>query len=148
MPVAPEIPPRVTPTGDPGYFGELTKAIFRSGFSWRVVSDKWDNFRRAFQGFDVPKVGAYTPLDLEQLAEDASIVRNRRKLEATIENARRLLDLIDSHGSTWDYLRSMDHLDYYGRVKELTRQFRGLGRTGAFVFLHCVNEPHPSWEER
>ena len=70
-----EIPPRVRPVGDSGYLEELTKAIFRSGFSWRVVREKWDAFRRAFGGVTligsthddavvdctVPLVGAYDP---------------------------------------------------------------------------------------
>lgn len=148
MPLAPEIPQPRTPDGDDGYLEELTKAIFRSGFSWRVVSDKWEAFRRAFDGFEVATVARYTPADLQRLAEDSSIVRNRRKLEATVDNARQMMELIDAHGSFRKYLRSLGHLDYRGRVGELTRQFRGLGRTGAFVFLHCVNEPVPHWTER
>ena len=59
-----------------------------------------------------------------------------------------MLDLSDEHGSFRNYLRSLDQMDYYQRVKVLTSQFRGLGRTGAFVFLHCVNEPTPGWEQR
>ena len=58
------------------------------------------------------------------------------------------MELIAEHGSLYGYLRSMDELDYRGRVKALTREFRGLGNTGAFVFLHCVNEETPTWEER
>ena len=148
MPFAPEIPLRLTPDTDAGYLEELTKAIFRAGFSWRVVSDKWENFRKAFNNFDVAAVAYYTPVHLQRLMEDKGIVRNRRKLEATIENARRMLDLIDAHGPFSAYLRSLDQLDYHQRVKALTQSFANLGRTGAFVFLHCVNEPHPPWDER
>jgi hypothetical protein len=59
-----------------------------------------------------------------------------------------MISLIDEHGSFHGYLRSLDGLDYYERVKELTGQFAGLGRTGAFVFLHCVNEETPNWHDR
>ena len=52
-------------------------------------------------------------------------------------------------GSTlYAYLRSLDHLGYSDRVKVLIREFKYLGKTGAFVFLHSVNEAHPDWEER
>ena len=143
-----EIPPKVTPTDDDGYFEELTKAIFRSGFSWAVIRRKWDNFRTAFDGFDIVRVASYGLEDMERLFQDAGIVRNRRKIVATIENARQCQILISEHGSFHSYLRSMDELGYRAKVKGLIRAFRGLGNTGAFVFLHCVNEETPTWEER
>ena len=143
-----EIPPKVTPDDDSGYLEELTKAIFRSGFSWAVIRRKWDNFRAAFDGFDIPKVASYDLEDMERLFQDEGVVRNRRKIVATIENAGKCMALIAEHGSFYNYLRSMDGLDYRAKVKALTREFRGLGNTGAFVFLHCVNEETPTWEER
>ena len=127
-----EVPPKITPDGDSGYLEELTKAIFRSGFSWRVVRDKWDNFRVGFDGFDLDKVSAYDAEDIERLFDDGGIIRNRRKILATIENARTMLVLAAEHGSFHNYLRSLDNLDYYERVKALTGQFAGLGRTGSF----------------
>ena len=84
-----EIPPKITPKDDNGYFEELTKAIFRAGFSWGVVRAKWGGFRTAFHGFDLARVADYNPDDVSRLAEDARIVRNRRKILATIENAER-----------------------------------------------------------
>ena len=143
-----EIPPKITPDSDSGYLEELTKAIFRSGFSWRVVREKWDNFRGRFDGFDLGKVAGYGAEDVALLMGDSGIIRNRRKIEATIENARTMLMIVDEHGSFYNYMRSLDGLDYYERVKVLTGQFSGLGRTGAFVFLHCVNEETPSWDHR
>ena len=143
-----EIPPKVSPDSDAGYLEELTKAIFRSGFSWRVVRQKWDNFCRGFDGFDLHKVAAYGVEDITRLFNDSGIVRNRRKILGTVENARTMLDLAAEYGSFHGYLRALDHLDYYERMKVLTSRFRGLGRTGAFVFLHCVDEPTPSWQER
>ena len=148
MPLVPEIPPRITPDGDAGYLEELTKAIFRAGFSWRVINDKWPRFQEAFHQFDIAKVAHYGPPDLERLQSDPGLVRNRRKIEATINNAQRMLELIEEHGAIHAYLRTIDNLPYQGRVKTLTSQFSHLGRTGAFVFLHCVNEPTPHWEER
>jgi len=143
-----EIPPRVTPEGDAGYLEELTKAIFRSGFSWQVVRDKWDNFRRSFRGFDVARVAAFGVPDISKLFEDPGIVRNKQKILATVENAQPMLALAGLHGSFHSYLRSLDHLEYHARVKVLTGQFKNLGRTGAFVFLHSVNEETPNWHDR
>jgi len=143
-----EIPPRVRPVGDSGYLEELTKAIFRSGFSWRVVREKWDAFRRAFDGFNLDRVAAYDGADLVRLFNDSGIVRNRRKIMGTVENARRMGELARRHASFYHYLRSLDSLDYHRRVRALTSQFYGLGRTGAFVFLHCVDEETPNWHDR
>ena len=143
-----EVPPKVTPDDDSGYFEELTKAIFRSGFSWRVVRNKWANFRLGFDDFHIFKVASYGIEEMERLFQDEGIVRNRRKIIATVENARKCRVIVADHGSFYSYLRSMDELDYRAKVKALTKEFWGLGNTGAFVFLHCVNEDTPSWEER
>ena len=143
-----EIPPRFRPDNDSGYLEELTKAIFRSGFSWRVVREKWDAFLRAFDGFDLDQVAAYDGVDLDRLFNDTSIVRNRRKILGTVKNAGQMLELARQHGSFYGYLRTLDSLDYYHRVHVLTGQFSGLGRTGAFVFLHCVDEETPAWDDR
>ena len=143
-----EVPPKISPANDNGYLDELTKAIFRSGFNWRVVRQKWDNFQKGFDGFDVAKVANYEVEDLTRLFNDSSIIRNQRKILWTVDNAWTILQLSEEYGSFRSYLRSLDHLDYYQRVKVLTGQFRGLGPTGAFVFLHCVDEPTPSWHDR
>ena len=143
-----EVPEKITPKNDDGYFEELTKAIFRAGFSWPVIRQKWDNFRHGFDRFNVAKVAGYGGDEITRLFNDASIVRNRRKIVNTVDNAQTFLELVQGYGSFREYLRSLDHLVYHDRVKELTALFRGLGRTSAFVFLHCVNEPTPSWQER
>ena len=143
-----EVPPRIPPANDNGYLEELTKAIFRAGFNWQVVRQKWDNFQKGFDGFEVAKVANYGVEDLTRLFQDSGIIRNQRKILWTVDNAWTILQLSEEHGSFRSYLRSMDHLDYYQRVKVLTGQFRGLGRTGAFVFLHCIDEPTPNWHDR
>lgn len=143
-----EIPDREIPAGDDGYFEQLTKAIFRSGFSWRVIRDKWPHFVQAFDGFDVDKVAAYDERDVDRLLSDEGIVRNGRKIEATIHNARIFRELIAGHGSFRAYLQTMEGLEYSKRRDRLVKRFSHLGPTGAFVFLYCVGEPVPSWDER
>jgi 3-methyladenine DNA glycosylase Tag len=143
-----EIPPRRKPESDNGYLEELTRAVFQVGFSWRVIRDKWPMFRRAFEEFDVATVAGYAEPDLERLSADQGIVRNRRKIGATIQNARTMWALIQEYGSFHAYLRSLDGLDYAGRRSELCRRFQGVGPTAAFIFLWCVDEPVPEWEER
>ena len=143
-----EIPPRNRPENDDGYLEELTRAVFQAGFSWTVIRDKWPNFVQAFGGFSVGSVADYSDADVERLLVDAGIVRNGRKIVATIENARTIQQLAQEHGSFHSYLRSLDDQPYDQKRKELTRQFRNLGPTGVFVFLWSVAEPVPEWEER
>jgi 3-methyladenine DNA glycosylase Tag len=143
-----EIPPRATPADDNGYFEQMTKAIFQAGFSWQVVNDKWPNFRRAFDGFDVDRVAAYGPEDVDRLLSDAGIVRNGRKIDATIANAIQFQAIRGDFGSFGPYLRSLDAVPYRERQKALSKRFKNLGPTSVFVFLWCVNEEVPDWEDR
>src|SRR5215204_6139136 len=65
----------------------------QAGLSWSTILRKRDGYRRAFGGFDAAKVARYTPKRIERLLEDPSIVRNRLKVESTVNNAQRILEL-------------------------------------------------------
>jgi 3-methyladenine DNA glycosylase Tag len=142
------IPPRRVPDDDDGYLEALAQAVFQAGFSWRVVRDKWPNFRRAFDGFHVDTVARYDVDDIDRLLADSGIIRNGRKIEAVIANARVMRDIRAEYGSFHAYLRSLDALPYPKRRAALARRFKWLGRTGVFTFLWCVGEDVPEWEER
>ena len=141
-------PPQNKPENDAGYLAEITKSVFRSGFSWQVIENKWPNFQKAFAGFDLDVIAAFDDDDLERLLTDTGIVRNGRIIEATIKNAHQMQTLRNEFGSFHAYLRSLDELDYQKKSKELQKQFSHLGKTGTYTFLWCVAEPVPDWEER
>jgi DNA-3-methyladenine glycosylase I len=69
-------------------FEALTLGVFQAGLSWSVVFGKRDAFRRAFHDFDIAQVAAMTERDIARLLQDPSIIRNRAKIQATVENAR------------------------------------------------------------
>jgi DNA-3-methyladenine glycosylase I len=69
-------------------FEALTLGVFEVGLSWSVVFGKRDAFRKAFRSFDVAEVAAMTEHDVDRLVQDASIIRNRAKIQATVDNAR------------------------------------------------------------
>ncbi len=71
-------------------FEALALTYFENGLSWAIVFDKRNNLRAAFHGFDPGAVAEMTPADVERLMVDTSIIRNRRKIEATLHNARLL----------------------------------------------------------
>ena len=143
-----EIPPQQKPASDNGYFEQLTRAVFQAGFSWKVINNKWPNFRRAFDGFDIDKVAAYDDRDVDRLLGDEGIVRNGRKIAATIENAQEFQRIVTEHGSFRAFLRSMDDWPYAQRRAELTKRFKNFGPTGTFTFLWSVDEDVPDWEDR
>jgi 3-methyladenine DNA glycosylase Tag len=142
------VPARIIPENDDQYFEEMTKSVFRSGFSWQVVENKWPNFQKAFANFSVDKVAAFDERDVERLLGDTGIVRNGRKIEATIKNARVMQALKDEFGSFERYLRSMDGQEYGQISKDIQKRFSYLGRTGIFTFLWSVGEEVPDWEDR
>ena len=84
--------------GEAAHLERLTLEAFQSGLSWRTILEKRENFRAAFAGFDADSVAAYDDADRARLMADAGIVRNRRKIEATITNARATVALRDEGG--------------------------------------------------
>ncbi|WP_323035438.1 DNA-3-methyladenine glycosylase I [Pararhodobacter sp.] len=89
---------------DQRLFEKLCLESFQSGLSWRTILDKRENFRAAFDQFDLHKVAAYTDADRARLLADAGIVRHRGKIDAVINNAARALALIDEVGSLAAYV--------------------------------------------
>jgi DNA-3-methyladenine glycosylase I len=79
--------------GDQAIFERLCLEAFQSGLSWLTILRKRENFRKAFAGFDIPSVAAFTDADVARLLADAGIVRNRAKVNASITNARAALEL-------------------------------------------------------
>jgi DNA-3-methyladenine glycosylase I len=84
-------------------FEKICLEGFQSGLSWRTILVKRENFRRAFANFDFTIVAGYGPADVERLLGDAGIVRHRGKIEATIRNAARAIDLAQEFGSLAAY---------------------------------------------
>lgn len=77
----------------------LALEIGQAGLSWETLLKKKEGYRRAFEGFDLDRVAAYGDEDEVRLLADVGIVRNRLKVRAVIENARRLLAICEQHGS-------------------------------------------------
>lgn len=80
-------------------FEKLCLEGFQSGLSWRTILAKRDNFRAAFANFEADRIADFTAADVERLLGDAGIVRHRGKIEAVINNAKRLRELVRQEGS-------------------------------------------------
>lgn len=134
------------PPNDDVYFENMTRVVFQAGLSWKMITKKWPNFRKAFENFSIEKVAEFDDSDLERLLADEGIVRNRRKIEATISNAKEFQRIKRQLGSFQSYLDSLDKSQNYPlAIKELSKQFRHLGPSSARIFLYSVGEDvrHP-----
>ncbi|MCV7347492.1 DNA-3-methyladenine glycosylase I [Mycolicibacterium rhodesiae] len=90
--------------GQVALFERMSLEAFQSGLSWLIILRKRDNFRRAFDNFDIETVATYTDRDVARLMADEGIVRNRAKIEATIANARAVAELdVDLSDLLWSY---------------------------------------------
>jgi DNA-3-methyladenine glycosylase I len=133
-------------------FEALTLGVFEVGLSWSVVFGKREAFRKAFEGFDVAKVAAMTGRDVDRLVNDASIIRNRGKIQATLDNARAMISaspnlatLAKSYENTRkrppqslaDLPKSTPQAEAF--AKQLKSQgYRFVGPTSVYAFMQNV----------
>jgi DNA-3-methyladenine glycosylase I len=89
-------------------FGRLVLEMNQAGLSWTTILNKKDNFRKAYDNWDISKVAAYGEEDVERLKNDAGIIRNRLKIAAAIHNAQEIVKLQEKHGSFMNWL-DMNH---------------------------------------
>jgi DNA-3-methyladenine glycosylase I len=108
-------------------FERLVLEINQAGLSWLTILNKRDAFTRAYDGFDIDKVAAYGEADVARLLADAGIIRNRLKIAAVIENARRLQQIIAEQGSFAAWLDRHHPLSKPDWVKLFGRTFRFTG---------------------
>lgn len=123
---------------DDRYLSEITRCVFKAGFVWRVIDNKWPGFEAAFDGF-VPAYWQQVPPEvLEDLAADERIVRNMQKIRTVPENARMIMDAAREHGSFGAFLNQWPSEDQVGLLLWLKRNGSRLGGNSAQYFLRRV----------
>ncbi|MFN8476125.1 MAG: DNA-3-methyladenine glycosylase I [Anaerolineae bacterium] len=120
---------------DNALFERLALEINQAGLSWLTILKKKDNFHRAFDGFAIDRVAAYGDAEKARLMADAGIVRNRLKIQAVIENARRLQAIRHEHGSFAAWLDAQHPLprDEWQKLFKRTFVFTGGEIVGEFL---------------
>lgn len=120
---------------DDALFERLVLEINQAGLSWLTILNKRAGFRRAYHGFSIERVAAYDEAERARLLDDAGIVRNRLKVNAAIENARRILALRERHGSFAGWLDQHHPLPKPEWVRLFKRSFVFTGGeiTGEFL---------------
>lgn len=132
---------------DDRYLAEMTKCVFRSGFVWQIIENKWPGFEAAFHGFDVSTAAMLSDEDLESLCADERIVRHAAKIRSVRGNAGFILEIRDEHGSFGAFLAAWPRDDFVGMWDVLKRRGERLGgQTGRF-FLRFVGWDTPVLSE-
>lgn len=140
--------------GDQPMFERLSLEAFQSGLSWITILRKREAFRSAFAGFDFEAVAAYDDQDVARLLADTAIVRNRAKIEATVNNARAIVDLGGSFSDlVWSFAPDPEGRpapatladvpattpESVALAKELKRRgFRFVGPTTAYALMQAT----------
>jgi DNA-3-methyladenine glycosylase I len=134
-------------------FEKLSLEAFQSGLSWRTVLNKRENFRAAFHHFDFDKIARFTQRDIDRLLKDEGIIRHRGKIEAVINNAQRVQELIKQEGSLaafiWRYEPDSSQLakpqtastsvESIALAKELKKRgWKFVGPTTVYAFMQAM----------
>ena len=142
---------------DRALYEKLVLDGFQAGLSWITILRKRENFRRAFGGFEPEKIARYSPAKIERLMQDAGIVRNRAKIEGTINSARAWLKIMESGPGfsqfLWDFLDGKPKLNNFRSMKQVpaetalsrkiskelsARGFKFCGPTIVYAFMQAV----------
>lgn len=124
------------------HFELLSRAVFSAGLGPHVVANRWDSMTEIFHHWDPMQVAKLTQDDISRLLSNVNIIRNRRKIEAVIENAKRLT-IPQPDGTIWtsypQFLnRMVEAQGYAGAAESLSEIFLGLGRTSAMFYLFAA----------
>jgi DNA-3-methyladenine glycosylase I len=123
------------PASDQEHFEILCLCLIQAGLNWASIRKYWPKYREGFHGF---RLGELSRANADDLFARPGIIRNRRKVEAVIYNAKEFEMLAREHGSFDAFLDTLKPLTEAEQVKSLTRRFKQVGPETADYFLHSV----------
>lgn len=125
---------------DDRWLAEIAKGVFRAGFNWSVIENKWPDIEAAFDAFDPPTVAFYSDEDLERLVNDPRVIRHWKKIKAIRHNAHYVVELADEHGSAGRFFAEFPSTDYVGLLEDMKKRGSYLGGTTAQYFLRMMGK--------
>jgi len=123
------------PASDQGYFEVLSLCLIQAGLNWASIRKHWPRYREGFLRFDIKKL---SKADTDELLNRPGVIRNRRKAEALIHNAKEFRAIEKEFGSFSGFLETLRPLSEKQRVKALSKRFKQVGPETAEYFLHSV----------
>ncbi len=133
-------PAKLAAIPDDRYLSEMAKCIFRAGFVWKVVEDKWPEFERAFLKFAPAKVARMSDEALDDLAADARIIRNRAKIYSVRANAVFVLETAKAHGGFGKFVGDWPADDPIGLWQHLKKHGDRLGGNSGMYLLRFMGK--------
>lgn len=130
----------LTRIADNRYLAEMAKCVFRSGFVWRVVENKWPNFERVFYQFDPMACACMPDEELEILAGDASIIRHYKKITSVRQNAQFVLDIEKEYGKFSKFISQWPEDNIIDLFKILKKRGSRLGGHTGQYFLRFMGK--------
>jgi DNA-3-methyladenine glycosylase I len=116
-------------------FGRLILEINQAGLSWDIILKREEQFRKAFDNYDIDRIAQYTSSTIDQLMTNAGIIRNRKKIEAVVYNANQVITLIKEYGSFFDWIQSNQTKNTEEWVKLFKKNFKFVGTEIVKEFL-------------
>ena len=139
------IPERIVQPTATDTLAVISRAVFQAGLSWALIESKWDAYLRLFDGFDPSLVAHYGEGDVERIMADGGAVRTRKKILATIGNAKATLEVEREFGGIAPYFASFDAYD--ALAGDLRKRFAFLGALSAYYAVFRLGGDVPRFEE-
>ena len=125
---------------DDRWLAEMTRAVFRAGFSWKVIDAKWEGFEEAFEGFVPKRWAMMRDQDLSRLVKDTRIVRHEKKILSVADNASLLCELADEHGSAAFAFARWPSTSYVDLLEMIKKRGSRLGGTSGQYFIRSMGK--------
>jgi 3-methyladenine DNA glycosylase Tag len=120
---------------DDRWLSGMAKAVFRAGFNWSVVENKWPDIEAAFEGFEPFRIASLSDDELDELLRDKRVIRHWRKLKAIRENAQYIVELAAERGSAAEFFAHFPSTDYIGLLDDIKKRGAFLGGVTGQYFL-------------
>ncbi len=130
-------------TVDSAMLAQMTKCVFRSGFVWKIIENKWSGFEQAFNQFDVTRCAMLSDEEIEQLQSNTNIVRHGKKIQSVRANAQYLLEIRSEHGSYGKFLAAWPEDDFVKLWSHLKKRGGRLGGQTGRYFLRFIGRDTP-----
>ena len=123
------------PAADGEYFEILCLCFIQAGLNWASIRKHWPKYREGFRGFRIPELARSS---VDELLARPGVIRNPKKVEAVVHNAREFESIAREHGSFAAYLDTLKPLTEAEQLKALRQRFKQVGPESADYFLHSI----------
>lgn len=125
---------------DDRYLAQMSRCVFNAGFHWRVVTNKWPDFEKAFHGFDLGQLLTKSPDEWEAYVEDVRIIRNWQKIQTVFHNATMIEAVSEEYGSFGQFFADWPVQDQIGLMSYLKKEGSRLGGQTCQYFIRFVGK--------